>query len=277
MNKKVWFITGISSGLGQALANAAIQRGDFVVGTFRQQPQTDEFNRQAKSNSLAITMDLTRQGEIESAFQIMKKQFGKIDVLVNNAGYGLAGAIEETTLQEAREIFDVNFFGPLKVCQTFLPMFRAQRRGHIIQISSHGGFKAFAGFGLYNASKFALEGMSEALVQEVLPLGINLTIVEPGPFRTRFAGSSFQYAQHTIEDYRDTAGAFREKIKLVDGKQEGDPAKAASAIVKLVSAENPPLRLVLGAIAMASVRSKIESVSKDLQNCEEVARQVLFS
>lgn len=221
-------------------------------------------------------MDLTRPDEIEKAFQIVKEQFGKVDVLVNNAGYGLAGAVEETTLQEARDIFDVNFFGQLKVCQTFLPMLRSQRSGHIIQISSHGGFKAFAGFGLYNASKFALEGMSEALMQEVLPLGIKLTIVEPGPFRTRFAGSSFRHARDTIEDYRDTAGAFRKKIKLVDGKQEGDPEKAAAVILRLVSEENPPLRLVLGAVAVASVRSKIESVSRDLQNWA-VAGQVLFS
>lgn len=277
MNKKIWFITGVSSGLGQAIAKAAIHNGDLVIGTFRSQTQADDFSQAGKANVLGIKMDLTRSDDIGHALQVVKDRFGKIDVLVNNAGYGLAGAIEETTLQEAREIFEVNFFAPLKVCQTFLPMFRAQKYGHIIQISSHGGFKAFAGFGLYNASKFALEGMSEALMQEVLPLGINLTIVEPGPLRTKFAGSSFKHATHTIEDYRETAGAFREKIRLTHGKQEGDPEKAAAVIIKLASAEDPPLRLVLGAIAMVSVRSKIESVSNDLKNCEEIAKQVVFS
>jgi NAD(P)-dependent dehydrogenase (short-subunit alcohol dehydrogenase family) len=277
MNKKIWFITGISSGLGKAIANAAIHNGDFVIGTFRQQTQTDDFNKLAKSNSLAVTMDLTRPDDIERAFQVVKERFGTIDVLVNNAGYGLAGAVEETTLQEARDIFEVNFFGTLKVCQTFLPMFREQRRGHIIQISSHGGFKAFAGFGLYNASKFALEGLSEAMMHEILPLGINLTIVEPGPFRTGFAGNSFRHASNTIKDYYETAGVFQEKIKLVHGKQEGDPEKAADVIVKLTVSENPPLRIMLGTVALASVRSKIRSVSCDLQRCEETARQVVFS
>ncbi|RAW01539.1 oxidoreductase [Pseudochryseolinea flava] len=277
MNKKVWFITGISSGLGQAIANAAIHTGDFVVGTFRQQTQVDEFNRLGKSNALAITMDLTRPDDIERAVQVVRDRFGKIDVLVNNAGYGLAGAIEETAIQEAREIFEVNFFGTLKVCQAFLPMFRAQRTGYIVQISSHGGIKAFAGFGLYNASKFALEGMSEALKQEIQPLGIHLTIVEPGPFRTGFAGDSFKQAMTTIDDYQGTAGVFRQKIKSVDGKQEGDPEKAADVLVKLASTPNPPLRLMLGSVAVASVRSKIESVSDDLKNCEEIAKQVVFS
>lgn len=277
MHKKIWFITGISSGFGRAIADAALQTGHVVVGTFRQQAQTDAFNRQSKSNALALTVDVTRPGDVEHAFQVIENRFGRIDVLVNNAGYGLAGAVEETSVDEAREIFEVNFFGPLKVCQTFLPMLRRQKHGHIIQMSSHGGLKSFAGFGLYNASKFALEGMSEALMQELLPLGIYLTIVEPGPFRTNFAGSSFKNATGMIDDYRGTAGVFRDRISKVHGKQEGDPEKAAKVIVTLAENPNPPLRIMLGSTSIASVRSKLASVSTDLQASEEIAEHVSFS
>lgn len=276
MDRKTWFITGISSGLGKALAQAAMDDGDFVVGTFRQQAQADDFNRQYQPGGLALLMDVTRPGDIERVYQLVRERYGSIDVLVNNAGYGLAGAVEETSLDEAREIFEVNFFGVMNVCQVFLPMFRQQQRGHIIQISSHGGFKAFAGFGLYNASKFALEGMSEALMQELLPLGVELTIVEPGPFRTAFAGSSFRHALKTIDDYHATAGTFKQRIREVNGKQEGDPVKAARAIVTLAAEETPPLRLMLGTTALHSVRSKIESVQGDLNRCEDVAQQAVF-
>jgi len=227
MKSKIWFITGISSGLGKALAQTVIENGDFVIGTFRNQTQADVFNNQYKDEAFALTLDITKPTEIEKAVKLVSEKFGSIDVLVNNAGFGFAGAIEETSTEETREIFEANFFGTLKLTQSFLPMLRQQKGGHIIQISSHGGFKAFPGFGIYNASKFALEGFSEALAIEVAPLGIKLTIVEPGPFRTNFAGSSFKEAEKIIEDYNPTAGAFRERMKQVDGKQEGDPIKAS--------------------------------------------------
>src|SRR5688572_10190016 len=230
MKNKIWFITGISSGLGKALAQTVIESGDFVIGTFRNRSQADSFNIQYKDKALALILDITNPNEIERAVKLVTDKFEKIDVLVNNAGYGLAGAIEETSTEETREISEANFFGALKLTQSFLPYFRNQKSGHIIQISSHGGFKAFAGFGIYNASKFALEGFSEALAQEITPLGIKLTIVEPGPFRTNFANNNFKFAEHSIDDYNSTAGMFREKIKSADGKQEGDPTKAAKAI-----------------------------------------------
>lgn len=276
MKKKVWFITGISSGLGKALAQTVIEKGDFVIGTFRRQTQADEFNNEHPGRAFALALDITKPDEIEKGFNLVSNQFGKVDVLVNNAGFGFAGAIEETSTAEAREIFEANFFGTLELTKAFLPMLRQARGGHIIQISSHGGFKSLPGFGIYNASKFALEGFSEALAMEVAPLGIKLTIVEPGPFRTNFAGRSFKEAHKVIEDYNLTAGAFRERMKQVDGKQEGDPMKAAQAIFDITKLDTPPLRLPLGKIAIASLLSKIASVQKDLDTYKDVAESVVF-
>jgi len=272
---KIWFITGISSGLGKALAQTVIEKGDFVIGTFRNQLQTDTFNIQHKDKAFALTLDISKPNEIEKTVKFVTDEFGQIDVLVNNAGYGLAGAIEETSTEEIKAIFEANFFGTLNLTQSFLPIFRQQRSGHIIQISSHGGFKAFPGFGIYNASKFALEGFSEALAQEVAPLGIKLTIVQPGPFRTNFAGSGFKLTKHTIADYNATAGVFREKIKGVDGKQEGDPIKASKAIIDITKLDTPPLRLPLGKIAIVSLTAKLDSVQKDINSYKDIAESVV--
>ena len=277
MTQKIWFITGISSGLGKALAQTVIDNGDFVIGTFRSQIQADTFNNLHKDEAFALTLDITKPNEIEKIFKQITDKFGKVDVLVNNAGFGFAGAIEETNNTETREIFEANFFGTLQLTQTFLPLFRQQKSGHIIQISSHGGFKAFPGFGIYNASKFAVEGFSEALAIEVAPLGIKLTIVEPGPFRTNFAGSSFKQATKIIEDYNPTAGAFRERMKQVDGKQEGDPTKAAQAIIDINKLDTPPLRLPLGKIAIVSLTSKLNSVQTDIDNFKDVAEKAVFA
>jgi len=276
VEQKIWFITGISSGLGKALAQTVIENGDFVIGTFRNQIQTDAFNNQHKEEAFALTLDITKSDDIEQAFKLITEKFGSVDVLVNNAGFGLAGAIEETNIAETREIFEANFFGTLQLTQAFLPLFRQQKSGHIIQISSHGGFKAFPGFGIYNASKFALEGFSEALAIEVAPLGIKLTIVEPGPFRTNFAGSSFRQADKIIEDYNSTAGAFRERMKQVDGKQEGDPIKASKAIFEITKLDTPPLRLPLGKIAIVSLTTKLDSVQKDINSFKDIAESVVY-
>ncbi len=273
---KIWFITGISSGLGKALAQTVIDNGDFVIGTFRHQTQVDVFNNAHKGDAFALKMDITQHEEVEKAFQIIENQYGKIDVLVNNAGFGLAGAVEETSDAETRAIFEANFFATLNITKRVLPMMRTQGKGQIIQISSHGGIKAFAGFGIYNASKFALEGFSEALAQELAPLGIHLTIVQPGPFRTGFADSSFQEAALKINDYDTTAGAFRERMKAVNGKQEGDPVKAAVAIFDLSKMEQPPLRLPLGKVPMTTIQMKLDSVKNDLENARSVAESVVF-
>lgn len=276
MTHKTWFITGISSGLGKALAQTVIDNGDFVIGTFRSQLQADTFNNLHKDEAFALTLDITKPNEIEKAFKRITDKFEKVDVLVNNAGFGFAGAIEETSASETKEIFEANFFGTLQLTRTFLPLLRQQKSGHIIQISSHGGFKAFPGFGIYNASKFALEGFSEALAIEVAPLGIKLTIVEPGPFRTNFAGNAFKQAKIIIEDYNSTAGVFRERMKQVDGKQEGDPIKASQAIIDITKLDAPPLRLPLGKIAIVSLTTKLDSVQKDINRFKAIAESVVY-
>ncbi|MBC8033204.1 MAG: SDR family NAD(P)-dependent oxidoreductase [Chitinophagaceae bacterium] len=276
MEKRIWLITGISGGLGKALCDAVIGHGDFVIGTFRNPEQAAEFSSEQSGKAIGLALDLAKPAEIEKAFAGIIYRFGRIDVLVNNAGVGIAGAIEETSMAEARALFEINFFGTLLATQLALPVLRKQKSGHIIQISSHGGFKAFPGFGIYNASKFALEGFSEALAAEVAPLGIRLTIVEPGPFRTRFAGDSLIQAGSVIDDYQATAGAFRQRMKQVDGKQEGDPQKAAKAILDIANMDKPPLRLPLGKIAVVSLTSKLDSVQKDLNDFRELAESAVY-
>ena len=274
--KRNWFITGISSGIGKALAEVALKKGDFVMGTFRNQSQVNEFNKTHAGKGFAFLLDVTDYASIEKVVQRIEKDFLRVDVLVNNAGIGLAGAVEESSMEEARKIFEVNFFSVLKITNEFLPLMRKQRSGHIIQISSHGGLKAFAGFGIYNASKFALEGFSEALAQEIDPLGIKLSIVEPGPFRTNFAGKELGLAKKIIEDYSPTAGAFRKKLKGVHEKQEGHPQKAAKAIFDLVESDNPSLRLPLGKIALKTIKMKLDSVAADLEKNRKVAEGAVF-
>ena len=276
MTQRIWFITGISSGLGKALAHAVIEGGDFVIGTFRSQIQADAFNNQYKDEAFALTLDITKSNEILKVFKVISDRFGKLDVLVNNAGFGFAGAVEEATITEVREVFETNFFGTLQLTQTFLPLLRQQKKGHIIQVSSHGGFKAVPGFGIYNASKFALEGFSEALAGELAPLGIKLTIVEPGPFRTKFAGNSFRQAKTVIGDYEITAGAFRQRMMQADGNQEGDPAKAAQAILDITNLDSPPLRLPLRRIAINSLTLKLNSVQNDIDSFKTVAESAVF-
>lgn len=275
-DRTIWLITGVSSGLGRALAEAVIHHGDFVVGTFRDAVQADQFTSRHQPDALGVLLDVTDAAATEKLFSRLEKQFGRLDVLVNNAGYGLAGAVEETSEAEARALFEANVFGPLRLTQHALPLMRAQGRGHLVQISSHGGIKAFAGFGLYNASKFALEGFSEALAQEVAPLGIRVSIVQPGPFRTGFAGGSFRLAAAQLAAYDATAGTFRQRMAAVNGQQEGDPAKAAQAILALVGMDNPPLRLPLGKVALHTIQTKIDSVQADLNASREVASGAVF-
>ncbi len=248
-----------------------MERGDFAIGTFRTTEQADAFNTAHATRGQAYVLDVTDTAALASVTQRVFKEHQDIAVLVNNAGIGFAGAIEETSLTESRRVMEVNFFGALEVTRAFLPHFRRRGGGRIIQISSHGGLKAFPGFGLYNAGKFALEGFSEALAQEVAPLGIYVSLVEPGPFRTRFAGPGFGLAETVIDDYAGTAGTFRTKIKAVDGKQEGDPARAATAIFDLSQLEHPPLRLPLGKTALVTIGMKINSVSADLEAARAVA------
>lgn len=276
MEKRIWLITGISSGLGKALAEMVIESGDFVIGTFRKAQQVTKFNLSYSGKGFAYLLDIKDHRAIENMAQSIRRDFTGVDVLVNNAGVGFIGAVEESSMEEVRQVFEANFFGALKLTQEVLPMLREKSSGHIVQISSHGGLKAFAGFGIYNASKFALEGFSEALEQEVRPLGIRVSLVEPGPFRTKFAASGLQEAKKTIPDYAETAGAFRTKLKSVDGKQEGDPKKAAHAIVNLVNSNNPSIRLPLGRVALSTIAMKLDSVKNDLENNREIASNAVY-
>ncbi len=276
MNHRIWFITGISSGLGKALAEAVIAHGDYVIGTFRSERHAADFTEKNEGYGLGLTMDVTRPEQVRAAFHQIQNRFNRLDVLVNNAGFGFAGAVEEATDEEVRQVMETNFFGALEVTRQALPMLRRQKSGLILQISSHGGIKAFPGFGIYHAAKFALEGFSEALAGELAPLGIRLTIVEPGPFRTGFASGSFREAAAHIDDYQTTAGVFRERMRAVDGKQEGDPTKAAAAMYHISTLENPPLRLPLGKVPLATIQAKLDSVQKDMNDWRAIAEGATF-
>lgn len=276
MEHKVWLVTGISGGLGKALCQALIARGEFVVGTFRDLEQAAAFNKKYPLKALGLVMDLTIPEQVEEVVDRVINQFGRIDVLVNNAGYGFAGAVEEASMDEVRSVFEANFFGTLHLTQLVLPHMRDQKKGHIVQISSHGGVKAFPGFGIYNASKFALEGLSEALSQEVAPLGIKVSIVEPGPFRTGFAGRNLKLSEQVIPEYHETVGVFKQKLNAVHGKQEGDPKKAAEAVIRMVHEQWDVLRLPLGKIALASIQGKLESIEHDIAFTKDVASKAVF-
>jgi NAD(P)-dependent dehydrogenase (short-subunit alcohol dehydrogenase family) len=269
---KRWLITGASSGFGLELARAALARGDTVVGTLRQRAQADSFEKLAPGRAHAVLLDVTRAADVGPAVQQALERAGGIDVLVNNAGYGLFGAVEEVSDAEGRHVMETNFFGALAVTRALLPHLREQRRGHIFNISSAAGVIGFPGCGLYSASKFALEGASEALAGELAPFGVRVTIVEPGGFRTNFAGGSMRQADQVLPAYADTpAGKARHSIGRYDGRQPGDPAKAAQAIITALQAPQAPLRLVLGADAVQMVRGKHEGTLKLLAEWEPVS------
>jgi NAD(P)-dependent dehydrogenase (short-subunit alcohol dehydrogenase family) len=270
-SSRIWLITGVSGGLGRALAIEAAQNGDIVFGTLRQPDQIDLFNDLVHGKTFGIQLDVNKHEQIGPILTHIIDQFGKIDVLVNNAGYGLFGAVEEVSMNEAREQMETNFFGALAVTQAVLPIMRTQRSGHIVQISSIAGISSNPGLGIYNASKFALEGFTEALALETKNLNIRVTLVEPGPFRTDWAGSSSVRSRKIISDYDSTAGERIRSINGISGKQPGDPVKAAKAIIRVVAADKPPLRLALGKIAVEVIHNKIRLVEKELGEWEELS------
>jgi len=276
MDKRNWLITGVSSGLGKAMAETVINTGDFVIGTFRNESEVNTFNEKYGSQATGILLDITDISSIDETVGQLVSSVGHIDVLVNNAGVGFAGAIEEASVDEVRTVFEVNFFGMLKLTQVVLPHMRDRKSGQIVQISSHAGVKAFAGFGIYNASKFAMEGMSEALAQEVSPLGIKVSIIEPGPFRTNFASRSLHQAEQVISDYDDSAGAFRQKLLSVHDKQEGDPVKAAQLILDHVNNKDSTLRLALGSIPLKTIGMKIDSLQSDLDANRDASLKAVY-
>ncbi len=261
---KVWLVTGASTGFGRELVEYLLAQGARVVATARKIDGLTDLGTRYPERVLIAAMDVTDQQQVESAVGVAVKWFGRIDVLVNNAGYGMVGAVEESAEDEFRPMFEANVFGLIRVTQAVLPQMRQQGSGHIVNLSSIGGLVATPGFGLYNATKFAVEGLSEALAQEVKPLGITVTIVEPGPFRTKFLGKAGGEAKRHIPEYDQTSGRMRAYYTEQDGKQPGDPQKAVEAIVKAVQAEHPPLHLLLGASTIPRVKAKIEALQKDL-------------
>jgi NAD(P)-dependent dehydrogenase (short-subunit alcohol dehydrogenase family) len=270
-NSDVWFITGCSTGFGRELAKLVLDRGYRAVVTARDPNKIQDLTAGREGRALALKLDVTNKAEAAEAVKKAESTFGSIDVLVNNAGYGYLGAVEESEEDEARAIVETNFFGLARMIQTVLPGMRRRRRGSIVNISSIGGLVGFPGVGFYNATKFAVEGLSEALAKEVAPLGIKVLVVEPGPFRTDWAGRSLKRSNQHIQEYAETAGAFRERITGGSGKQVGDPVRAAEAIIKAVESDSAPLHLVLGRIAIDTARSKLEMLRRELDAWEETS------
>ena len=268
---KVWFITGASRGFGALIAKQALERGDSVIATARD-PQTVIKALGEHPNLLAVRLDVRLEAHSITVVRQALDRFGRIDVLVNNAGYGLLGAVEEANGEEIRDQFETNVFGLLNVTRAVLPSMRARRSGHVINISSVGGYSAYAGWGVYGSTKFAVEGLSEALHMELAPLGVNVTVVEPGFFRTDFLDASSLVSTHMrIEDYADTVGAMRTFAAGKNHAQPGDPAKLASAMLQLADSGEPPLRLQLGSDTVQRVRAKNAFVDAEMAQWLELA------
>lgn len=268
-NTPVWLITGCSTGFGRVLATLVLERGWRAVVTARDPGKIQDFSTGHDGRALVLKLDVTDPAQVRDAVTGAESRFGQVDVLVNNAGYGYLAAVEEGEEHEIRAQFETNFFGLAAMIRAVLPGMRQRRRGHIVNISSLAGLVGMPGVGYYNATKFAVEGLSEALAQEVEPLGIKVIAVKPGPFRTDWAGRSLKQTGQPIEAYAQTAGARRQTIAGRSGQQAGDPVRAAEAIIQAVASEAPPLHLVLGRIALEGARAKLGLLRHDLDNWEQ--------
>ncbi|MGW5455210.1 oxidoreductase [Nocardia sp. NPDC003979] len=274
---RIWLVTGASSGFGRAIAQAAIEAGDIVVAVARRTAALDDLVAAHPDQLETVALDVTDIDRIDTVIADIVARHGRIDVLVNNAGRTHVGAVEETTDAELRALFDLHLFGPAALTRAVLPHMRAQRGGAIVQMSSVGGQLSFAGFSAYSATKFALEGLSEALAEEVAPFGIKVLIVEPGAFRTGLFGPGAAAFSAESEVYADTAGATRRMVEGGDGTQPGDPAKAAAAIRTALAAEHTPLRLPLGSDSVDAVLGHLDAVRDDVLTWERVSRDTTFS
>lgn len=271
-----WLITGVSSGFGRELAQAALARGDTVVGTLRQPAQAEAFSQLAPGRSHGVVLDVTDGAAIPAAVQRALALAGHVDVLVNNAGYGFFAAVEETSDAEARHVMETNFFGLLEVTQALLPHLRERRRGHVINLSSMAGLMGLPGAGLYCASKFAVEGLSESLAIELAPFGIHVTVVEPGGFRTDFGKGSMRMGERVIADYAETAGRTRAGMAHFGDHAAGDPKKAAAVLLAAVDAEQPPARLLLGPDMLQAARHKVQVLSQQIEAWAAVSGNTSF-
>jgi NAD(P)-dependent dehydrogenase (short-subunit alcohol dehydrogenase family) len=275
--KAVWLITGCSKGLGLAIARQALEAGYRVVATAREAGSLVALTERYGDRVLATTLDVTHADQIKSAVAQAEQHFGHLDVLVNNAGFGYFGAIEEGEDAGIRALFETNMFGPLNLVKAVLPGMRARRTGHLVNISSIGGFVTYPAVGYYNMTKFALEAMSEALSKELAPLGIGSMVVEPGAFLTDFRGPSSQKQPETrIADYADTAGKARDGIFEAHGKQQGDPDRAARAIIDALRSPEPPVRLILGSDALDQARARLTELAGLMDAWEETTRGTSF-
>lgn len=274
---RTWFITGASRGFGILIAEQALRSGDAVIATARNpQDITDRLGEQP--NLLALRLDVTREDEAHQAVAEGIKRFGRIDVLINNAGFGVLGAVEETSASETERLFATNVFGLLNVTRAVLPHMRAQRSGRVINISSIGGYQAYMGWGVYGSTKFAVEGITEALHQELAPLGIQATVVEPGFFRTDFLDEqSLIKTRLELADYDETVGKMRAFAEAANHAQPGDPQKFAEAMLALVNAPTPPLRLALGSDTVARIEAKNRLVAQELAEWNELALSTDFA
>lgn len=269
-----WLITGVSSGLGKALCEVLLARGDTVVGTVRKSADKAAIEALAPGRIHVLLLDVTDEAAIPTVVEQAEQITGGIDVLVNNAGYGLIGAIEEASSAEIRAQFDVNVFGVISVIQAMLPYMRRRRAGHIVNISSVSGLAPWAGSGIYTASKFALEGIGQTLAQETAQLGIRVTNVEPGGLKTEFSGNSLSLASHEIEDYRSVPGIARQVLADPAKSVPGDAKKAAQAIVTAVTSDNPPMHLLLGTDAMQYVEQKQAVFNQDIDNWRHLTMNI---
>ena len=274
---KVWFVTGSSSGFGRAIVLEALQRGDYVVATARKPEVLAELAAQAPERVLLAELDVTRPEQVSAAVAAAIARFGRIDVLVNNAGFSIIGAVEETSEAELRSTMELMFFGAVATTQAVLPLMRERKSGTIVSLTSTGGITTGAGFGAYCAAKHALEGLSECLSLEVKPLGIQVLIVEPGAFRTALFGSAFRRMPENPA-YASTSGATRAWVTQAEGRQAGDPAKAARAIATTLalSSGGPELRLPLGSDAVDAIRAKLAFIARDVDTTEQAARATTF-
>ncbi len=272
---KTVFITGASAGFGRHFTEEALRLGYNVVATARRLDRLEALAAQAPDRVLPLALDVDRPDTVKTAVDAAVRRFGRIDVLINNAGYGLVGALEETPAEEWQAVFRTNLFGAVETTRAVLPVMRAQASGMIVNISSMGGQLSFAGFSAYSATKFALEGLSEALADEVKGMGIKVMIVEPGAFRTDFAGGALRHMP-VIDAYDAGVGPTRAFAHDMDATQPGDPVKAAQAVFQAIGSDTPPLRLALGNDALDGIRAHAVAVLKDLADWEAVSRGAVF-
>lgn len=270
-HKPVWFVTGCSTGFGRELVKQLLAANYKVVITARSIDKIQDLAVGHEENSLVLALDVTQKDQVQAAVAAAEQAFGSIDVLVNNAGFGYFSSVEEGEDAKIRAQFETNVFGLIQITQAVLPGMRKRKEGHIVNLSSIGGLRSFPALGFYHATKYAVEGLSEALSIETAPLGIKVTLVEPGPFRTDWAGRSSLQTPLNIADYEPTVGARMKATAAYSGKQKGDPVRAAAAIIKAVASENPPLRLLLGQAAYDLAQGKIDMLKADFETWKDVS------